>query len=92
MFVEHDAGFEIAQQLRQLPVQEWEIAKILTIMLDQVEGVENRDSSGLTAVTTPRTVTSRPVPSTTASPSIVKLLALIPSAAAAIAANRSVPS
>jgi hypothetical protein len=51
VFVEQDAGFEIAQQLRQhdLPVQEWEIAQILAIKLDQVESIEDCGLSGLSA-------------------------------------------
>src|SRR2546427_4795652 len=44
VFVEHDARRGMAQQPRQrsLAVEEWEITQILTIMLDKVEGVENR--------------------------------------------------
>jgi hypothetical protein len=38
------SALAITQQARQLrlPVQEWEIAQILTIMLDQIEGAEDR--------------------------------------------------
>jgi hypothetical protein len=51
VFVQQDAWLGLAQQSRQrrLAVQEWEIAQIPAIMLDQVEGVEDRGSSGLTA-------------------------------------------
>jgi hypothetical protein len=60
-------------------------------MLDKVEGVEDRGSSGIT--TEHSSNRDKPSgPSTTASPSIVKLLALINSAAAAIAASRAVQS
>ena len=47
--VKQDACLGVGQQWRQrsLPVQEREIAKILGIMFDQVEGVEDRGSSGL---------------------------------------------
>jgi hypothetical protein len=40
-----------AQQLRQrsLPIQERAMAQILTIMLDKIEGLEDRGSSGLRA-------------------------------------------
>ena len=50
VFVEQDARFGLAHQPRprSLPVQEREITRILAIMLDQVEGVEDRGSSGLT--------------------------------------------
>jgi hypothetical protein len=57
---------------RGLAVEEWEIAHILAVMLDQVEGVEDCGSS--TLPTTPRN--RDPPAGTTASPSIVKLLAL----------------
>jgi hypothetical protein len=44
VFGKQDACLDVAQQSRQssLPVQEREIAKILAVMLDQVEGLENR--------------------------------------------------
>jgi hypothetical protein len=46
VFVEQNASLDTAQQARQrrLPVQEWKFAKILAIMLDKVEGVEDRGS------------------------------------------------
>jgi hypothetical protein len=49
VFVQQDAGLGVAQQSHQrsLSVQEWEITQILAIMLDQIEGVEDRGSSGL---------------------------------------------
>jgi hypothetical protein len=49
LLAEQDARFSLAQQPheRSLPVQEWEIAQILAIMLDQVARVEDRGSSGL---------------------------------------------
>jgi hypothetical protein len=42
-------GLGSAQEAHQrgLPVQEWEIAQIFASMLDQVEGVVDRGSSGL---------------------------------------------
>jgi hypothetical protein len=50
VLVNQDARFGLARQARQrrLSVQEWEIAQILAVRLDQVEGVEDRGSSGLT--------------------------------------------
>jgi hypothetical protein len=50
VFVQQDADLGIAQQARQrgLAVEERQIAQILAIMLDQVERVEDRGSSGLT--------------------------------------------
>jgi hypothetical protein len=54
-----------------LPVQEREIAQILAIMFDQVEGVEDRGSNNFSNRDKPSG------PSTTASPSIVKLLGSI---------------
>jgi hypothetical protein len=49
VFVEQDTCLSVAQEppQRSLPVQEWEIAQVFAIMLDQVEGVEDRGSSGL---------------------------------------------
>src|SRR6266436_5730496 len=46
---EQDAGLGLAQQPRQrrLSAQEWEIAQILAIVLDQVEGVEDGRTRGL---------------------------------------------
>jgi hypothetical protein len=50
MFIKQYASLSIVQQPRQrsLPAQEWEIAQILAIMFDQVEGIEDCGSSGLT--------------------------------------------
>jgi hypothetical protein len=50
VFVQQDACLSIAQQPRQrrLPVEKREIAQILAIMLDNVEGIEDLGSSGLT--------------------------------------------
>ena len=94
VFVEHDARVGIAQQARQrrLPVKERAIPQILAVMLDQVESVEDRGMRGRAAaqLIEPRQAVGGP--STTASPSIVKLLALIRAAAAAIAGSRSVQS
>jgi hypothetical protein len=49
VFIKQDASLSIAQQPRQrsLPAQEWKITQILAVMLDNVEGVEDRSSSGL---------------------------------------------
>jgi hypothetical protein len=49
VFVGQDAGFEVAQQLRQrsLAVKQRPTAQILAIKLDQVEGVEDRSSRNL---------------------------------------------
>jgi hypothetical protein len=93
VFVKQDASLSIAQQAcqRGLAFEERATAQILAITLDQVEGVEDRSSSGLSM----GQLSNRDKPSgpsTTASPSIVKLLALINSAAAAIAASRAVQS
>jgi hypothetical protein len=43
VFVKQDACLGVAQQPRQrgLSVQEWEIAQILAIVLDQVKGIED---------------------------------------------------
>ncbi len=63
---------------------------ILTIVLDQIEGAEDGSACSFTP---PQANRDKPaVPSTTASPSIVKLLALIRCAAAAIAGSRTVQS
>jgi hypothetical protein len=80
VFIKRDASLSIAQQPRQrsLSVQEWEIAQI------PAEGVEDRGRPP--DETNPRTVTSRQA---RAQPSIVKLLALFSSAAAAIADSRA---
>jgi hypothetical protein len=50
VLVNQDARFGLARQPRQrrLSVQEWEIAQILAVRLDQVEGLADRGSSGLT--------------------------------------------
>jgi hypothetical protein len=85
VFVEQDARFGLAQQPRQrsLPVQEREVAKILAIML-AVRVASRRDNSSNR---------DKPSgPSTIASPSIVKLLALIRSATAAMADSLAVQS
>jgi hypothetical protein len=49
VFIEQDADLGIAQQPRQrgLAVEEWAIAHILAVMLDQVEGVEDCGSCAL---------------------------------------------
>ena len=62
VFVKPDASLSIAQQTRQrsLAVEKRATTQILAIMLNQVEGIEDRGS-------------------TTASPSIVRLLALMSS-------------
>jgi hypothetical protein len=43
VFVEQDARLGIAKQPRQrsLAVEEWALAQIVAIMLDQVEGIED---------------------------------------------------
>jgi hypothetical protein len=50
VLVEHDATLSIAQESRQrsLPFQERKLTQILAIVLDKVEGAEDRSSSGLT--------------------------------------------
>jgi hypothetical protein len=77
VFVEQDARLGIAQQpgQRGLAVEKRAAPQILAIVLDQVEGIEDRG---------PRSLLSAQLinldkpsgPTTTASPSIVKLLAL----------------
>jgi len=49
VFVEQDASLGIAQQPRQrsLAVEEWAIAHVLAVMLDEVEEVKDCGSSGL---------------------------------------------
>ena len=44
MFVEQNAHFDIAQQVRQLglAIEEREIVKIVAVVLDQVECIEDR--------------------------------------------------
>jgi hypothetical protein len=64
--------------------------RFLAIMLDQAEGVEDCGMGSRPRGSSNRDKPSGP--STTASPSIVKLLALVRSAAAAIAASRTVQS
>ncbi len=92
VFIEQDVSVSTAQQSRQgrLALEEREIPQILTIVLDQVEGVENRAMCGDRRRSSNRDKPSGP--STTASPSIVKLLALIRSAAEAIAGSLAVQS
>src|SRR5262249_59087869 len=85
LWVERAPGLDITQQSRErcLAVEEREIAHILAVMLDKVERVEDR----LSAASLLRKSSNRDKPcgpSTTASPSIVKLLALMRSAASAI--------
>ena len=48
VFVEQDACLGIAQQSRQrgLAIEEREIAEILAVVLDQVEGIEDRGTRG----------------------------------------------
>ena len=48
VFVEQDASLGIAQQPRQrsLAVEEWAIAHVLAVMLDEVEEVKDCGSSG----------------------------------------------
>jgi hypothetical protein len=60
VFVEQDASLGIAQQLRQrgLTVGERAIVQILAVMLDQVEGVQDRGSQPPIG-TAPRSETSR---------------------------------
>src|SRR5215475_9407319 len=50
VFVEQDANLGVAQQPRQrgLALQKRTIAQILTVMLDQIEGIEDRCVCGLT--------------------------------------------
>jgi len=52
VFVENDARLGVAQQPRQrgLAVKEWEIAKILAIVLDQIEGIDARAMRSLPSV------------------------------------------
>jgi hypothetical protein len=91
VFVKQDANFSITQKACQggLAFEKRASAQILAIMLDKVERVENRGSSERDNSSNRDKPSG---PTTTASPSIVKLSALIPSAAAAIAASRSVQS
>jgi hypothetical protein len=51
MFVEQDARPGIAQQPRQrgLAGEEWAIAEVLAVALDQVEGIEDRGTRCLPA-------------------------------------------
>jgi hypothetical protein len=76
VFIEQDASLDSAQQQRQggLAVEQRAIAQILAVALDQVEGIEDRIMRSLIW----RRSSNRDNPSgpsTTASPSIVKLLA-----------------
>jgi len=49
VFVEQDARLDMAQQPRQrgFAVEEWTIAQILAVMLDQIEGIEDRGTRGV---------------------------------------------
>ena len=92
VFVE-DASLGIAQQPRQrgLAGEEWTITQVLAVVLDQVEGVKDRGVRGSRRLSS----SNRDKPSgssTTASPLIVKLLALIRSAPSAIPRSRAVQS
>jgi hypothetical protein len=83
----------IAQQPRQrsLAVKEREIAHILAVVLDQVEGIEDCSSSALPMgqlLEQRQTVG----PQYNRSPSIVKVLALMRRAAVAMADSRAVQS
>jgi len=93
VFVEQDARLSIAQQPRQggFAVEERAIPQILAVVFDKVEGVEDRLMRGVLR----RKSSNRDKPSgpsTTASPSIVKLLALMCSAASAIVGSLLVQS
>jgi hypothetical protein len=94
VFVEHDSGLGIAQQPRQrrLTVKKRAPPQILAIVLDEVESVKDRGMRGRAAaqLIEPRQAVGGP--STTASPSMVKLLALIRSVADAMAGSRTVQS
>jgi len=94
VFVEHDSSLGIEQQSRQrgLTVEEQPIPQILAIVLDEVESVKDRGMRGRAAaqLIEPRQAVGGP--STTASPSMVKLLALIRSVADAMAGSRTVQS
>jgi hypothetical protein len=86
VFVKQDAS-QACQ--RSFAFEKRASAQILAIKLDQVERVKDCCSSGLsTGQLSNRDKPSGP--STTASPSIVKLSALMDSAAVAIAASRTV--
>jgi hypothetical protein len=90
VFVQQDTGLGVAQQALQrgLAVEEWTIAHILAVMLDEVEGIEDRGIGGLRRLNSSNR--DKPSsPSTTTSPSIVKLLALVNSAAAALGSSHS---
>jgi hypothetical protein len=75
---------------RRLAIEEWTIAHILAVILDEVEGLEDRRIGGLP--TAQFLEPDKPSgPSTKASPSIVKLLALT-APPSAIARSRAVQS
>jgi hypothetical protein len=85
VFIEQDASLDTPQQAcqRGLAVEEWEISQILAVVLEDrlMRSFPRRRSSKR----------DKPSgPTTTASPSIVKLLALIRSAATAIADSLAV--
>jgi hypothetical protein len=93
MFVNQDTNLSIAQQpcQRGLAIEKRAIAHILAVMLDQVEGIEDRGVGGLTTFSSSN-LDKPSGPGTTASPSIVKLLGLIRPALSAIAPSRAVQS
>jgi hypothetical protein len=91
VFVKQDASLSIAQQPRQrsLSVQERAIAHVLAVMLGEVEG--ERIAARTASLLRSSSNRDKPSgPSTTASPSVVKLLALVRSAPSAIARSRAV--
>jgi len=61
IFVEQDARLDIAQQSRQgvFAVEKWAIAQILTIMLDQIDRIEDRGPRGLAKQNTTKSRSSR---------------------------------
>jgi hypothetical protein len=52
VFVDQDARLGMAEQSRErgFAVEKWEITHILAVMLEQVEGIEDRSVGGLTTV------------------------------------------
>jgi hypothetical protein len=64
VFVEEDAHVGIAQQPRQrgLAVEEWAIAQIIAVMLDQVDAYRIATRAGLPDGAAPRISTSRLAP------------------------------
>jgi hypothetical protein len=92
VFAERDARLDIAQQARQrrFAVEEREIAQILSTLLDQIEGIEDRLMASRRRRSSMRDKPSGP--STTASPSMVKLLASMRAAAVTIAGSLAIQS